>query len=287
MATGVVVAIICWLLSFLPKRLDGPTISEDKVRDHLFKIIHIAGGAFAIFSILFTYNSFVNERENMNAERFASATKDLGGKDSTEILRIGALYSLEQVAQDSPHKYANRVLDVISAFIREKRNRQLFKVLDHTSANYCQTNPLPSDVRTALKIISYRGYSNGTSERMIDLSNSDLACADFGKAYYFTSNYHTYFDSHTSYTNEKNWVSTYMTKFNLKFIDFSGSVLTDADLSYSHFYKSVFKDAVLIRTNLHCADLRGVEITDANLTVGTITDSDESLLQLCRGELEK
>src|SRR5205807_4824588 len=53
------------------------------------------------------------------AERFAKAIEQLGqsGDDKVDV-RIGAIYSLEQIARDSPEELHGPVIEILTAFLR-------------------------------------------------------------------------------------------------------------------------------------------------------------------------
>lgn len=253
--------------------------NKKTLRDDIFKFLSVCFAVFAIVYFLYTYNTFESSRFKDLSDTYTNSVKDLASKESTETQRVAALLNLEKVATESPYKYSDTVLKVISAHIREQRNKKICDdnisekkpmceaekqtISDDEGKNkFCSDYPLPSDIQTALDILASRSFTNGTLESMIDLSNTNLFCAKFGKGSTFYSRWNEFNYDHRDFKDESELVTETTYKRNLKFLDFSNSNLTGADFSYSHLYKSDFTDAILNRTKFYCTDLRGVNVTD-------------------------
>jgi len=164
---------------------------EDDTRKTLAQIV---GGIFLIAGLFFTYNTYrlglkqqeisiqkqELDRRGQITDRFNKAVTNLGNQDLA--VRLGGLYSLDQILKDSPEDYQT-ILEVLSAYIRQKGKTEEAKDADgelnsNTKLIIVRGKLLP-DVEVAVTIIGKRPYSVDRDNVRINLSESSLTLADF------------------------------------------------------------------------------------------------------------
>lgn len=98
-------------------------------------LVQVIGGAILSVTAYVGYCNFKIGEENIKigrknlkvteekqvTERFSKAIEHLGNDKAIEI-RLGGIYTLKQIAIDSPNEYHWTVMDILSAFMREKLN---------------------------------------------------------------------------------------------------------------------------------------------------------------------
>lgn len=257
--------------------------NRNRLRENIFKFLQLAIALFAVLYFLPTLSTYEFNRSNAVSERFLNSIEGLNpNKESSSSQRIASLLILEQIARENPERYSNSVLMVISAFVKEVRNidkicptegtkipdspesiKKLGFCIDFEKfenqeiiANFCEINPLPSEIQLAIDILGGRGYTNGTNERMLDLRNTNLACAKFSGYSRFVSSWTDTKHRVEDYESEESLVKELLPKANLKFLDLRASILTGADFSFAHVYKSDFTEAIVNRANFNCTDIR-------------------------------
>jgi hypothetical protein len=116
-------------------------------------------------SILFL--NFSQGENRLITERFTRSIEQLGNKEET--IRIGGIYALERIANDSPRDEWT-IIEVLSSFVRGK---QSIKGQD--------INGLPTirtDSQAALTVINRRQTDLESSSQYLDLSLSNLSEAN-------------------------------------------------------------------------------------------------------------
>jgi hypothetical protein len=78
----------------------------------------IVGGAAIFWNIVLSRSQLAATQEQNITDRFSKAV-ELLGHDNAPV-RIGAIYALERISQDSSRDYW-RVMEVLSAFVRDGR----------------------------------------------------------------------------------------------------------------------------------------------------------------------
>ncbi|MBD2247558.1 pentapeptide repeat-containing protein [Nostoc sp. FACHB-888] len=183
-------------------------------------------------------------------ERFAKAIEQLGN-DKIET-RLGAIYTLERIAKDSPKDHWT-IMEIVTAFVRENaplKNKKEEKTentetLINNSLNVQkpeeikQQPKIRTDIQAALTVIGRRNYEYEQGNQRLDLSNIDIRDANLIKA-------------------------------NLERVDFIGSnlegaLLREARLQNAYFNGASLQWAVISETNLQKVDLSGANLQQANL----------------------
>ncbi len=176
------------------------TLAPINVQNLALAFIGTVSGLGALFGVYLAIRrteeskrqSDASEREATTAEQglitdqLNKATEGLGKsnqKDKPVIaVRLGAIYALERIAQDSIRDHVP-VMEILCAYVRNNSPR--------TSKTTKKGNPLREDIQTALTIIGRRGVWTGGQKSLakeaenryrIDLQECDLRGAILSRA---------------------------------------------------------------------------------------------------------
>ena len=254
-------------------------------------------------SILFL--NFSQGENRLITERFTRSIEQLGNKEET--IRIGGIYALERIANDSPRD-GWTIMEVLSSFVRGK---QSVKGQDLDGLPTIRT-----DSQAALTVINRRqtelestsqyldlSLSNLTEANLVGanldrvkLSNSALIKADLRGASLNLANL-----SHAN-LHGANLTKVQLERANLIQADLSNTNLSSANLNEANLNKANLGDAILdgaILTNtslgntnltgaiLIGANLRGATLSKANLTKADLSGADLYQVNLCGANLNK
>ncbi len=254
-------------------------------------------------SILFL--NFFQGENRLITERFTRSIEQLGNKEET--IRIGGIYALERIANDSPRD-GWTIMEVLSSFVRGK---QSVKGQDLDGLPTIRT-----DSQAALTVINRRqtelestsqyldlSLSNLTEANLVGanldrvkLSNSALIKADLREASLNLANL-----SHANLSGA-NLTKVQLERANLIQADLSNTNLSSANLHEANLNKANLADAILdgaILTNtslgntnltgavLIGANLRGATLSKANLTKADLSGADLYQVNLCGANLNK
>ncbi len=164
-------------------------------------------------------------------ERLTRAVTQLG--DDTMTIRLGGIYALERLAQDSDTDHG-RVMDVLTAYVRENAPRHAQDAPQAANTPNTNTpNTPPTDIQAILTVIGrWKTPGNKRHTARLDLNHTRLVGA------------------------------------NLRRADLTGADLTGADLTGADLLMADLTDAVLVDANL-----LGVNLTRANLLGANLSGS--------------
>lgn len=231
----------------------------------------------AIAALLFTGLSLQQTRaQNQLAQsgqitdRFNAAVTNLGS--DTETIRIGGIYALQRIMQDSPRDQP-AVVQVLAAFVREQAPLKGAPGLPETqdpmftppptpTAAPVSVSPVPQaispaiDVQTALNVLAARNPADDDSAS-IDLEATDLSGATLSNANLAGAN-----------LTDANLTWASLTGANLTHANLDGANLTHAQLVDADLADAWLTGAVLAYAFLQSADLTHSMLSDADLTSG-------------------
>lgn len=260
-AIGIVATMVVAALG-LPGPVDGllcvPKLSlcfQDRHVDfdHTFKAAAGAAAAFLAIAALGKYElsrkqTRLTEEQNRYAkeqvaisersqitDRFTRAIEQLG--NDALAIRLGGIYALEHIANDSPEAYGQTVIDVLCAYVRN------FPGYKTKVGNTERVKILATDHQSALTVIGRSRRYLG--DAAIDLSDTDLSCA--------------------------NLISADLTGADLRKTDLSGAVLWDASLAGADLTGANLERAELVGSNLAAARLADATFTAASLERSDLT----------------
>ena len=254
-------------------------------------------------SILFL--NFSQGENRLITERFTRSIEQLGNKEET--IRIGGIYALERIANDSPRD-GWTIMEVLSSFVRGKQSVKgqdldgLPTIRTDSQAALTVINRRQTDLETTSQYLDL-SLSNlteanlvGANLNRVKLSSSALIKADLRGASLNLANL-----SHAN-LNGANLTKVQLERANLIQADLSNTNLSSANLHEANLNKANLGDAILdgaILTNtslgntnltgaiLIGANLRGATLSKANLTRADLSGADLYRVNLCGANLNK
>lgn len=236
-------------------------------------LVSVATAVAAIAALFFTSQS-LNANSNQYhlaqrgqvSERFGKAVEQLGSEQ--QELRLGGIYSLEQLARDSPDDHWT-AFEVLVAFVRshaplDERCVPADKVPGEVAA-------ISIDLQAVLTVVGRRAWEKDRG--LVDLARTCLVDADLSSshlafAYLYNAN-----------LTGANLIDADLSDANLTGADLTGAELTGAslaetDLNLAHLSVARLWEADLTGANLTGADLADADLVDATLTGADLTGAD-------------
>ncbi len=224
--------------------------ADSSIRNLAIAFLGTTSGIGALFGVfLAILRSEENKRQNDTAEqglitdRINKAVESLGkiNRKNTPILevRIGALYALERIAQDSIEDHI-RIMKIICAYIY---------VREPLTDSKDKVTAVGEDVRAALIVIGQRGKWTEDQEHLKEEDNQkyklDLRHCNLRNAGLVNAN-------------------------------LSKADLINATLETTHLNGAILRDADLLRTNLTNASLTGTDFENAYMGAAFAYEGDFS-----------
>ena len=210
---GIVLYILLFfaLWWFIRPDLGGAGGATQK-RNFAQLMAQIAGGLALLFGLYFTWRrveisqkTLETQQDQQVTERFTRAIDQLGATDDEGNkrleIRLGGIYALERIAQDSPKRDYSTVFAVLSAYVRENTSRSTNEnAKPNTEPNTeaedqpeteSQPNRPPTDVQAILEVLSRlrRLEVPGIASAELGAGAAvDLREADLSEAYLYRAN---------------------------------------------------------------------------------------------------
>ena len=198
-------------------------------------------------------------------ERFSRAAEQLG--NPALPVRLGGIYALWRLAEDSSLRDVISVIDILCAFVRDPPHRPVDRPVPDTDeggpaaardkAN--ATNKLRPDVQAILDLLGGRDApyrARLPDSHHLDLTGADLTIANLERA-------------------------------NLRDADLSGANLSGANLSGADLWRADLSDADLAGADLKHANLSGANLLFANLTNADLTMANLMIANLTGANLTR
>lgn len=217
---------------------------ENTSRDTLLKTIQTFGALGFIFTAYLGWQSFKVAQSKEVTDRYSKAVEQIGNKDAIHV-RIGGIYALERIANDSRRDY-QQVMEVLTAYLRENSP---YPLKDEEQEN--REGP-PTDIEAVVRVLKRRKYA--TSEKIhLTLNRTDLRGIDLGGAYLQKAS-----------LNQMSLQGAALYEANLR-----SALLQDVDLSNSSIQHIDLREGMIIRSNfegafLPNADFRGAKLIGVN-----------------------
>lgn len=266
-AIGTVSVLVSILWIMLARQLKPKTFEEKK--DFIQLIAQLLGGTTIIITLFSTWYSVrENERkteqsaaaaqdnlrialetlkETRNrqiAERYSRTAEQLGNTDHK--FRVGAIYGLQQVANDSDEFYPS-VVEVLTSYIAENAAWRNSKR---------PADQMPADIQAAFNVLAWRRRTWGKGEdRRLELHGADLRGLILKSKERFE-------DGGAHFEGAQLWNSHFEGgATNLRYIHLENAILKNANLQGAYLYGAFLEDADLTGANLDGADLSFAKIT--------------------------
>ncbi len=286
LVSALVLLLIMWVLpklyvrSLRNKSLGGGQSEFDREKEKLKleddtrkTLAQIIGGAVFLFGLIFTYNTFVLNREGQITDRFTKAVEQLGDEDIA--VRLGGLYALERIAKDSPKDHWT-IMEIVSAYVREKSpkakaakvaEKSVQKEQDGLTQNKKpESDKIKTDIQAALTIIGRRIIKQDPPGWRIDLKDASLSRANLSGAYLIGA------DLIGADLSEANLTGSDLSGANLSGANLSRAILFQADLLGANLSLADLSGAYLSRAILRGADLNWAKLTYEQIKTATIDE---------------
>jgi uncharacterized protein YjbI with pentapeptide repeats len=149
--------------------------------------LQVVGGAFALFALYLTFRRVKVAEQGHITDRYTKAIEQLGaltaaGKPNVEV-RLGAIYALERIAQDSPRDHWT-IMEVLTAYVRQNAPAPVNAPTKTENIDAIAKGPA-TEIRAILTVLGRRKRDCKREQegQRLDLCSSDLRGADFGEAH--------------------------------------------------------------------------------------------------------
>jgi uncharacterized protein YjbI with pentapeptide repeats len=237
-------------------------------------LVQALGGLALIINAYLGFCNFKIGEKNLKVaedkqvtERFSKSIEHLGS-DKIDV-RLGGIYALEQIAIDSPGKYHWTIVEILSAFVREKcqikelPTASIDSELDSQESESDATSHKPEkvriDIQTALTVLGRRNEKQDPTGKHIDLRKVNLAGVELPNA--------TLFDIDLMGSN-LSYACLNGVKFGnarLNFANLNHAILSPYNRNCTNLSAATFIGATLSNVNFDRADLSGTNFTGAKL----------------------
>jgi uncharacterized protein YjbI with pentapeptide repeats len=230
-------------------------------------LVQAAGGLILSLTAYVGWRNFKVAEDKQVTERFSKGIEHLGS-DKIDI-RLGGIYALEQIANDSP-KYHWTIVEILSAFVREKCLIIELALESEVQSDSSKQTPdnitekIQADVQAALTVISRRKSEQDPEGKRIDLRRVNLVGLEIQNAKF------SYIDFRFSdLSNAKLW----------------GADLSNAFLDSVNFYKAILVEADLSRASISGNPDANGQVLFANFSEAQLISADFSHSDLCGANL--
>ncbi len=241
-----------------------------------------------------TDEQFQNANDKQITDQFSQAISHLAS-DKMEV-RLGGIYTLERLAQDSPAEYW-LTIEILTAFVREKSARlAILPIIEMsenpltivggitpvTSRRRPQSSRIPTDVQAIMTILNRRDVSRDRPDRIIELRESNLRDADLNGIELWGA------DLWKVNLREARLWQAKLGGASLGRANLSEASLWQADLEGAYLWKANLEGANLTEANLEQANLEGSNLKGANLQQTNLINADlRKVVGLTRQQLSK
>src|SRR5829696_5263538 len=276
---GIIIAalfgfLLWWLLDLYikPDEAEVPsTAKKDLMQAWGFIMAGVAGGV----GVYFTWRNLRSTQDNLRlteqgqiTERFTQAIEQLGATDDNRNkrleIRLGGIYALEHIANDSPERYYSTIMEVLTAYVRENAQRQPEETRppsvepdedDEASTELEKKQPPkpPADIQAILTVLGRRKKAGEKDDVVLDLKATDLRGAVLTEADLRKVN---------------------LREADLRSADLRNANLQEADLFLAKLQKANLMEAILEDQNLFEANLQGQLLAKANLRGANLKEAN-------------
>jgi hypothetical protein len=294
-----VILLITGLYSFV-----GPTTPSEK-KDFVQAVGVLVAGFAGVVGLFFTWRNLRLTRENTDrqlqvaregqertqeatretlriteqgqiTERFTRAIDQLGESDAKTgepklEIRLGGIYALERIANDSPERDYSTVMAVLTAYVRENAPYSPVDEQEESGeqAEAAESQDHSAAIRAIVDVIRRLHGKDGVPEKylaQLDLPNTNLQGSLFQGANLFGANLFG-----------ANLQKAILEEANLQGVILEGAILREAILQKATFFGAYPQGAVLQRASLEEADFQGANLRGAFLEGAHLTQEQVDL----------
>jgi hypothetical protein len=227
---------------------------EDTLRKTIIQGLGSLSGALFLITAYFTWKQYTLTNQKQSSERFAQAISQLGNKDSIAI-RLGGIYSLRRLAEESGQEYYKEVVAVLTHYVRENA---AYRQKDKVSKPFYQfglvkeepsSKKVGSDIQAILDILKELSRLMKKDAQPLDLSKTDLQEANLDKFGFPVG----------SNLEGANLENASLERAILKGINLNQTNFKDANLKSAHLEKAKLSNAIFTKAYLFEAKFNGVQ----------------------------
>ena len=240
----------------------------------------LVGYAFSFIRVFSTERQTITSQQGHITERINKAVENLGtnradGEPNIEV-RLGAIYALERIAQDSPRDHIP-ILEILSAYIRLNAPANTATQIKDGEEDTTKTPSPPIDIQTVLTVIGRNPPPQNTLRvdlRHCNLQQMDMEGLTFWNAILGGSKLEKAYlgDAHLQGAILS---GAHLQGANLNKANLQGAILSGANLQQAELYGANWQGAVLIGANLQRTYLRGVDLHWAKLAKAEILTQNQ------------
>jgi hypothetical protein len=246
-----------------------------RYKDFQFGFLTFMGGVIGVLTLLLSLKRFEQTQTEHRNIRFKDAI-ELLGNDEMDV-RLGAIYSLEQLMKEKPDQFAVRVVNILAAYVRHRGTTGSY---NHYSLISNDKDPEPwenidlisqnnnLDIAAALVAIAARCELNLSDElkRQINFTFPEVDFKLFDIKPY---NLCVVYSGERHNENIHSWSSVFAGK-NFHNANLRGLSFFEKDLSHANFVNANlawvnFNDAILNNVNLGWSDLTNAQMDELNI----------------------
>ena len=273
------------LYSVFPKFIQEIAEMRASLSDLSLAVFACLSGIGAVFGFYTSIIRTETGEQGLITDRINKAVEGLGKsnlKDEPVIeVRLGALYALERIAQDSIRDHV-QIIEILCAYVRYNsplKNKEIKKSDDievKTIQENDETDKLREDIQAALTIIGRRNkWPEGkkrirkekAEEYSLNLSRCDLRYAQLSEARLKNASFRN------SDLSEAQFYNANLSEARFYEANLSKTLFYGANLSYASFHKANLTDTELQGANLRNASFPHTDMKNARLFGADITDS--------------
>jgi membrane protein implicated in regulation of membrane protease activity len=262
-----------WLVS--TAGLTGAARLDELNRIRIALVLIVLGALTAAVVLLIARRASLDRREQRRehhlAQRFARAVDQLG--HPALDVRLGGLYSLERLAQESPEDHVP-IIEILAAFVREHApwpprvgaqsgdGHKLAPAASHPAAAPAALTPSgfsPAGAAPAGIAPAGMGPPNPETSSSNGVPTRSRPATDVQAAVTILGRRTLAYDSGAP--------------ISLPYTSLSGSTLTGAQFERAVFSGAVLEGADLFKANLAAADLEGANLKDAGLLLANLNEA--------------
>ena len=250
------------------ERLDAINNVRTAVLQSVTGFALLLGLAFTAAGLLNTGRTLQTAQQGQITDRYTKAVEELGASDAAE--RLGGIYALQRLAQDSPSDQTT-IMMVLSSYIRihawDKPQPGAYK------------NYLPVDVSAALQVIGNRDRTHDSTKFRIPLYAIDLDHRNLDYVNLTSANLRA------SDLRGADMVQAQLSNALLGTANLSGADLSNADLTKAGLVDTRLVGAKLTNDDLSNSDLSGADLSGADLSGANLSGADLSGANLSGADL--
>lgn len=251
--------------------LDWLLTHHEEVRNIGLVLVGVFGAPFLVWRSIIAQKQVQVSEQSQITDRINKAVEGLGAdkivyvddKQTTQPnleVRLGAIYALERIAQDSPRDHI-QIMEILCAYLRYNADFQF----DEFDEDKHQISTPRMDIQATATVLGRRNSNQIKIERennfrmnlnKVDLSSVELVNCDFRGAIFTKTNFQNSIFKNSKFGGA-NFNSSHLLNTEIIKCDFKGADFAHSKISARYYYP--FEGCDLYGANFSSANLENVE----------------------------